>query len=139
MVFLGIVLAAAAVGVGVGVIAENSSPASLSLLGHQVPGVNTEARVFIAGMVVATFVIAGLALSSLTLLRSGRARRELRDLREEHQESISTLMIKNQQLQRELAHTRSGAGSAPSTGEVPVQPRQGRDREPASPFFDHSA
>jgi hypothetical protein len=139
MVFLGIVLAAAAVGVGIGVIAENASAASLSLFGHHVPGVNTESQVFIAGIVVATFVIAGLAVSSLTLRRSARARRELRDLREERQESLSTLAMKNQQLQRELTRIRSGVGGASSTGEVPVQPQQGRAREPVSPFFDHSA
>lgn len=139
MVFLGIVLAAAAVGVGVGVIAENSSSASLSVFGQNVPGVHTEAQVFIVGVIVATFVIAGIAVSSLSLLRSMRARRELRDLREERQESMSTLEMKNQQLQRELARARGGAGSAPVTGEMPVSPGQGRDREPASPFFDHSA
>lgn len=139
MVFLGIVLAAAAVGVGIGVIAENSSSASLGLFGHHVPGVNTEAQVFIAGLIVATFVIAGLGMSSLSLLRSARARRDLRDLREEREESMSTLVMKNQQLERELARARGGVGSAPSTGEVPVPPRQGRDREPVSPFFDHSA
>jgi hypothetical protein len=139
MVFLGIVMAAAAVGVGVGVIAENSSSASFSLFGHHVPGVNTEAQVFIAGLIVATFVIAGLAVSSLSLLRSIQARHELRDLREERQESMSTLVMKNQQLQRELAHARGDVGSAPLKGEVPDPPRQGRDRGPVSPFFDHSA
>jgi uncharacterized membrane protein YciS (DUF1049 family) len=138
VVFLGIVLAAAAVGVGIGVIAENSSSGSLSVFGQNVPGVHTEAQVFIVGLIVATLVIAGLAMSSLSLLRSARARRELRDLREEREESMSTLEMKNQQLQRELAHARRGAGSAPVTGERPVGPRQG-DREPASPFFDHSA
>jgi hypothetical protein len=139
MVFLGIVLATAAVVVGVGVITENSSSASLSVFGQHVPGVHTEARVFIAGVIVATFIIAGLAMSSLSLLRSMRARRELHDLREEREESMSALVKKNQQLQQELARTRSGAGSAPVTGEVPVSPEQGRDRQPASPFFDHSA
>lgn len=138
MVFLGIVLAAAAVGVGIGVIAENSSSASLSVFGQDVPGVHTEAQVFIVGLIVATLIIAGLALSSLSLLRSMRARRELHDLREERQESMSTLEMKNQQLQRELARTRNGAGSAPVRDEEPVWPRQS-DREPASPFFDHSS
>lgn len=138
MVFLGIVLAAAAVGVGIGVITENSSAASLGVFGHHVPGVHTEAQVFMAGLAVATLVIAGLAVSSLSLLRSMRARRELLDLREEREESMSTLEKKNQQLQRELARARGGVGSAPVTGEEPVWPRQ-RNQEPVSPFFDHSA
>lgn len=139
MVFLGIVLAAAAVAVGVGVITENSSSASLNVFGQHVPGIHTEAHVFIAGMIVATFVIAGLVVSSLSLLRSMRVRREFHDLREEREESMSTLAMQNQQLQQELARARGGAGSAPVTGEVPVSPRQGHDREPASPFFDQSA
>jgi len=137
MVILGIALAAVAVGVGIGVIAENSSSASLSVFGQDVPGVHTEARVFIFGLIVATLVIAGLAASSLSVVRSMRARRELRDLREEREESMSTLEMKNQQLQRELARARSGAGRAPAADEGPVWPRQS-DQEPASPFFDHS-
>ena len=136
MVFLGVVLAAAAVVVAIGLVAENSSAASLSLFGHQMPGVHTEARVIIVGMVVAGFVGAGLTVSSLSLLRSMRVRRELRDLRDERQESMSALQTKNQQLQRELARVRAGAGSAPVTGEVPVAPQRGRDRDPVSPFFD---
>jgi uncharacterized integral membrane protein len=139
MVFLGVVLAAAAVVVGIGLITENSSSASLSLFGHHVPGVHTEAQVVIVGMIVAAFVGVGLAMSSLSLLRSMRGRRELRDLREERQESMSTLQMKNQQLQQELARARAGAGSAPVTGEVPVAPQQGRHREPVSPFFDQHA
>jgi uncharacterized membrane-anchored protein len=112
VVFLGIVLAVAAVGVGIGVVAENSSSGSLSVFGQQVPGVHTEAQVFIVGLAVATLVIAGLLVSSLER--------------------------KNQQLQRELARARGGAPSAPATEEQPVWPRQS-EREPTSPFFDHTA
>lgn len=136
MVFLGVVLAAAAVVVAIGLIAENSSAASLSLFGHNVPGVHTEARVIIVGMIVAAFVGVGLAMSSLSLLRSMRVRRELRDLRDERQESMSALQMENQQLQRELARARADTGSAPVTGDVPVAPQRGRNREPVSPFFD---
>jgi hypothetical protein len=140
MVFLGIVLAAAAVAVAAGVIAENSSAGSLSVFSHHVPGVTTEARVFIAGVVVAAFVFAGLTLAALSLGRSLRVRRELQDLRDEREESMSTLERKNEQLQRELARARAGAaGSAPATGEVPVWPRESQERESASPFFDHPA
>ncbi|MGH3387720.1 MAG: hypothetical protein ACRDOO_02440 [Actinomadura sp.] len=139
MVILGIVLAAAAIGVSVGVFTENSSSAALTVFGQQVPGVHTQAQVFIAGMVVAMFVFTGLTVSSRSLLRSMRVRRELHDLREERAESMSTLEMKNQQLQRELTRARSDAGSAPSTGEVPVWPRKSPDREPDSPFFDRTA
>ena len=137
MVFLGIVLATAAVGLGIAVIAENSSAASLSVFGHHVPGVSTGGQVFIVGVIVATFCFVGLAMSSLSLGRSRRVRRELRDLREDREESMATLETKNQQLQQELARARGGSGNAPVTGEVPVWPRRRRDREPASPFFDH--
>lgn len=139
MVFLGIILAVAAVAVGVGIVAENSSSASLSIFGHPVPGVHTGAEVFIVGGIVATFVIVGLAISWLSLLRSIRVRRELHDLRDDREESMSELVAKNRQLQQELARARGTAGSAPKTGQVPVTPQQGRTREPASPFFDHSA
>jgi lysylphosphatidylglycerol synthetase-like protein (DUF2156 family) len=139
MVFLGIVLAAAAVAAGVGVIAENTSSASLSVFNHHVPGVNSEAQVFIAGMFVATVVMVGLTLSWLSLMRSMRIRRELHDLQEEREEAMSTLVTKNQQLQRDLARVRGNSGSAPETGDVPVASQQGRDRGSASPFFDHSA
>jgi hypothetical protein len=125
MVFLGIVLAAAAVAVGAGVVTANSSSASLTLFGRHVPGVHTEAEIFIGGMIVATLVIAGFALSSLSLARSTRARREFHDLREEREESMSTLVRKNQQLQQELTRIRSGAHSAPVTHEVPVYPPAG--------------
>ncbi|WP_433179562.1 hypothetical protein [Actinoallomurus sp. CA-150999] len=138
MVFLGIVLAAAAVAVGVGIVTENSSSASLSIFGHHVPGVHTGAQVFIVGGIVSAFVVVGLAVSLLSLLRSMRVRRELHDLRDEREESMSALVTKNQQLERELARTRSGAGSASAAGQVPVTAQQGRVTEPASQFFDQS-
>jgi hypothetical protein len=115
VVFLGIVLAAAAVAAGAGVITANSSSASLNAFGQHVPGVHTESEVFIAGIIVATFVIAGLGLAWLSLLRSSRARREFRDLRDEREESLSALVRRNQQLREELARARSGAQSAPTT------------------------
>ena len=119
MVVLGIILAAAAVGIGVGVVAENSSVASLSVFGQQVPGVNTQAQVFIAGVIVAMFFMVGMTISALSLGRSMRVRRELRYLREEHRESLTELEMEKQQLQRELARVRNGSGSAaggPPTG-----------------------
>lgn len=122
MVFLGLVLAAAAVAAGAGVITANSSPASLTAFGRNVPGVHTEAEVFIGGMILATVFVVGLGFASLSLLRAARARREFRDLRDEREESMSALVRKNHQLQQELARARSGAPSAPTATEVPVYP-----------------
>lgn len=139
MVFLGVVVAIAAVVVGIEVIVQNSSPASLSLFGHHVPGVQTEAHVIIVGMIVALFAGGGFMMSLAALLRTARARRELHDLREEREESLATLQLKNQQLERELALARGGARRAPVTEQVPVSPNWERDREPASPFFDNPA
>lgn len=122
MVFLGLVLAAAAVAVGAGVITANSSSASLTAFGRHVPGIHTETEVFIAGMLVATVFVLGLGFASLSLMRAARARREFRDLREEREESMSALVRRNQQLQRDLANARSAAQSAPTATEVPVYP-----------------
>lgn len=159
MVFVGVIVAVAAVVAGIEVIAQNSSSASLSFFGYHVPGVHTESQVFIVGIVVAFFAGGGLAVSWLSLLRKMRVRRELQDLREDRQETMASLERKNQQLERELARVRGGAPSAPVTGEVPVSPRPRRetpaspgtrrdvpvssaprrDREPVSPFFDNPA
>lgn len=137
MVFLGIVVAVAAVAAGAGVIAGSSSPASLGVFGQHLPGVHTGAQAFILGAVAATLVIAGLAVSWLSLLRSLRVRRELGDLRDEREEAVSALMARNEQLARELSHARAGADGAPVPG--PHTSPQQHDPEPASPFFDHSA
>lgn len=143
MVFLGIVLAAIAVAVAAGIVAENSSSASLRILGHDLPGVHTGAQVFLVGCVVATFVIVGLGVSWLALMRSLRLRRELRDLRDDQEESMSALVLKNEQLQRELARSRAGVGAdavgAPTGAPMPASPQRGRGAEPDSPFFDGSA
>lgn len=122
MVFLGLVLAAAAVAAGAGIITVNSSPASLTAFGRHVPGVHTEAEVFIGGILVAAVFVVGLGFASLSLLRAARARREFRDLREEREESMSALVRKNHQLQQELARVRGSAQSVPTTTEVPVYP-----------------
>ncbi|MFL6053512.1 MAG: hypothetical protein ACJ72W_11425 [Actinoallomurus sp.] len=140
MVILGIVLAAAAVGVGIGVIAENSSSASIGLFGQHVPGVQTEGQVFAAGVLVAFVFMLGLGLSFLTLNRSLRVRRELRDLRDEHRDSISTLEMEKQQLQRELARARSTAGGATSTAVTADDVRIAGRKAPeqVSSFFDRT-
>lgn len=133
MVLLGIILAGAAVAVVVGIIADNSAPASLSVFGQHVPGVTSEAQVFVAGVIITIFIVIGLAISSLALGRSMRVHRELRELREEHEESLTALEMERQQFQRELARVRGarGAGDVPGAGPQP--------RDPVSPFFDQSA
>ncbi len=137
MIFLGVLVAAVAVAVGIGIVAENTAPATMSVYGHHVPGVTSEAQVFVAGVVVAIFLVIGLAISTLAMGRSMRVRREIRDLRDEHQESLSALELEKQQLQRELARHRR---TAPTTGETPPQPRPHtaarRPGDPVSPFFD---
>lgn len=139
MVLLGIILAGAAVAVVVGVVAENSAPASLSVFGQHVPGVTSEGQVFVAGVIITIFFVIGLAISSLALGRSMRVHRELRELREEHEESLSTMEYERQQFQRELARARGGRSPQTQT-DVPVAGQPGRgDRDPVSPFFDQSA
>jgi hypothetical protein len=139
VVLLGIVLAGVAVSVVVSIIAENSAPATLTVFGQHIPGVTSEAQVFVAGVIVTIFFVIGLAISSLSLGRSMRVRRELRELREEHEESLSTLEMERQQFQRELARARSTRGGAPVGGDVPVAGQHSRDRDAVSPFFDQSA
>jgi lysylphosphatidylglycerol synthetase-like protein (DUF2156 family) len=136
MILLGILLAGAAVCVAVGIVADNSAPATLSVFGQHVPGVTSEAQVFVAGIIVSIFFVIGLAIASLALGRSMRVRQELRDLREEREESLTALELERQQLQRELARAR-GTHRAQTTGDVPVGGHPPRD--PVSPFFDQSA
>lgn len=135
MVFLGVIVAVVAVVAGIELFVQNSSSASLSFFGHHIPGVHTEAQVLIVGAVVAFLVFVGFAMSVTALLRNLRVRRELHDLRDERQESIATLEMKNQQLQRELTRLRGG----PATDEAQVAPDPRFEREPVSPFFDHPA
>ncbi|GAB2802324.1 hypothetical protein GCM10027176_03560 [Actinoallomurus bryophytorum] len=137
MILLGIVLAGAAVCVAVGIIADNTAPATLTVFGQHVPGVSSEAQVFVAGVIVAIFFVMGLAISSLALGRSMRVRQELRDLREEREESLTALELERQQLQRELARARGN--QRPTTADIPVAGHRKRDQDPVSPFFDQSA
>jgi hypothetical protein len=148
MVFLGILVAAAAVGAGVGIVAENSAAASLSVFGRHIPGVSTQAHVFILGVLVALVFVVGLTIATLSLGRSVRVRRELRDLREEHRESMTELELEKRQLERELARARTTADAPrpgprpngmptagpPSRGGIPhTRPNAIR---PDSPFFE---
>lgn len=133
MLLLGILLAGVAVSVVVGIVAENSAPATLSVFGQHVSGVTSAAQIFVAGVIVTIFFVIGLTISALSMGRSMRVRRELRELREEHKESLSTIELERQQFQRELARARGGR-SIQTSGDVPVAGHQSRDA--VSGFFD---
>lgn len=137
MILLGVLLAGAAVCVAVGIVADNSAPATLSVFGQHVPGVTSQGQVFVAGVLVSIFFVIGLAIASLAMGRSMRVRRELRDLREEHAESLSALEMERQQLQREIARARNNSRTAQTTNDMPVAGH--RRRDPVAPFFDQSA
>ena len=118
MIFLGLVLAAVAAVTGVAVILDNPGTTDLTAFGETVPGVTSQWQVFLAGASVATVFITGITLAALGLGRAIRIRRELRDLRDEHEESMTTMEMEKRQLQRELARARREAG----TGPIPQQP-----------------
>jgi hypothetical protein len=149
MIFLGLVIAAAAVGVGVGVVLDNTTNAQLTFLGHAVPGVNSMWHVFLVGVVVAVVFMSGMIVSVLGIGRAVRVRRELRDLRDEHEESLTTLEMEKRHLQRELARARQQS-PAPASAPPPVparthaqasvpQPGSPGSKVSTSPFFDPSS
>jgi hypothetical protein len=106
MVFLGLLLAAVAVTVGAVIVLDNSDAAELTIFGEAIPGVTSLWNVFLAGAVVAIILMTGLMLAFFGIGRSVRTRRELRFLREEHEESITSLEMEKRQLQRELERAR---------------------------------
>lgn len=122
MIFLGLVVAAAAVAVGVGVVLDNTGPAELTVYGQTVSGLSTQWQLFLAGAAVAIVFMAGMTIMTLGMGRSIRKHRELRDLRYEHTETMTTLEMEKRQLQRELARARQesgGNGSLHSQGYAP--------------------
>lgn len=145
MVFLGFLLVAAAAVVGAGVVLDNTDPAHLVAFGQSVPGVGNEWQVFLAGAGVAVVFVVGMMLTVMGVGRRVRARRDLRYLREEHEESMTTLEMEKRRLQRELASVRRGGGprvdGPPSGGAAPrpvapAVPAAPRSQIPAtSPFF----
>jgi uncharacterized membrane protein len=163
MIFLGLVVAAAAVGVGVGVVLDNTTSAQLTFFGHAVPGVTSTWHIFLTGAVLAVVFMAGVIVIALGIGRAVRVRRELRDLRDEHEESLTTLEMEKRHLQRELARARQQPpgqthaqipaqpqpqpqAQAPARGQAqaPVQaslPQRGArgSKVSSSPFFDPSS
>ncbi|WP_242882504.1 hypothetical protein [Actinomadura litoris] len=125
MVFLGFLLVAAALVVAVGVVLDNTGPVHLTLFGETVPGVDDQWQVFLAGAAVALVFLAGAMLTFLGAGRVMRTRRDLRYLREEHEESLSTLEMEKRQLQRELARIRQSAAAAQPAAAQPAAPETG--------------
>ncbi|XRQ07023.1 hypothetical protein ACN3XK_62580 [Actinomadura welshii] len=110
MIFLGLVVALAAVVVGVAVVLGNTGAAEMTVFGDAVPGVTEQWHIFMAGAVVAIVCMAGLVIAALGFRRAMNMRRELRDLRDEHEESLQTLEIERRRLQQALAQARRGGG-----------------------------
>ncbi|WP_141579889.1 hypothetical protein [Actinomadura sp. WMMA1423] len=118
MIFLGVLVALAAGAVGVAVVLDNAGPARLTLFGDQVPGITSQWQVFMAGAVVAIVFTAGMMIATLGFRRAMNMRRELRDLRDEHEESLHTLEMERRRLQQALAQARRGMDDQAS---VPAQ------------------
>lgn len=118
MIFLGLLVALAAGAVGVAVVLDDPGAARLTVFGEEVPGVTSQWHVFMAGAVVAIVFMAGMMVASLGLRRSMNMRRELRDLRDEHEESLQTLEMERRRLQQALAQARRGMDDQAS---VPAQ------------------
>ncbi len=87
MIFLGLIVALAAVVVGVAVVLDNSGNAQMSVFGDEIPGITQQWHVFMVGAVVAIVFMVGVTVATLGFRRAMNMRRELRDLRDEHEES----------------------------------------------------
>lgn len=131
MVFLGLALAVAAAVFGVGIAMENTGSAELVVFGETVPGVTNVWQVFFAGAAVAVVFVLGLVFTFVGMGRMVRARRDLRYLREEHEESLTTLELEKRELQRELARIRQAGGAPrPQRSDAAAQRRGGPSRAP---------
>jgi hypothetical protein len=118
MIFLGLIVALAAVAVGVAVVLDNTGTAQMTVFGDEIPGVTAQWHVFMAGAVVAIVFMAGVMVATLGFRRAMNMRRELRDLRDEHEESLQTLEMERRKLQQALAQARRGMDDQPP---VPAQ------------------
>ncbi|MGI8334983.1 hypothetical protein ACRYCC_33940 [Actinomadura scrupuli] len=113
MIFLGLMVAALATVAAVGVILDSTAPASLSVFGETVPGINSQWQIFSAGVVLAIVFMTGIMIAFFGIGRAFRVRQELRELRDEHEQSMHTLEMEKRRLQRALEHARSGNGGPP--------------------------
>ncbi|WP_433331551.1 hypothetical protein [Spirillospora sp. CA-294931] len=141
MVFLGLILIGAAVACGIGVALDGTAPAELVVFGEKIPGVTQQWHVFSAGAVVAVVFILGAMLTFLGAGRTLRARRDLKYLREEHAESLTTLEMEKRRLQQELARVRQNQSQPQGTAQPVARHAATASRPQAtagSPFFDRA-
>ncbi|TMQ87392.1 hypothetical protein ETD83_39890 [Actinomadura soli] len=108
MIILGLIVILAALAVSVAVVLDNSGDAQLTVFGDEIPGITDQWHVFMAGAVVAIVFMVGVMIVALGLKRAIGMRRELRDLRDEHEESLQTLEMERRKLQQALAQARRG-------------------------------
>ncbi|MFG2087147.1 hypothetical protein [Spirillospora sp. NPDC048824] len=118
MIILGLIVALAAIVAAVVVVLDNTGAAEMTMFGDAVPGITEQWHVFMAGAVVAIVFMAGMVVAALGFKRAVGMRRELRDLRDEHEESLQTLEMERRKLQQALAQARRGGHDQPS---VPAQ------------------
>ncbi|MEU8124533.1 hypothetical protein AB0C21_37970 [Spirillospora sp. NPDC049024] len=151
MVFVGFLLVAAAIAVGAGVVMDNTGPANLVVFGQTVPGLESEWQLFLSGAGVSLVFLVGMTLTFKGAARRIRTRRDLRDLREEHEESLTTLEMEKRRLERELARVRQSSprrdaarqGAPRETAVQGVRVAGGRSGSGSqvaatSPFFDRA-
>ncbi|GAA2119258.1 hypothetical protein [Actinomadura napierensis] len=133
MAFIGLLLLAAAAIVAAGVVLDNTDPSHITAFGQAIPGIHNEWQVFLAGAAVAVVLVVGLMLTFVGAGRLLRARRDLRYLREEHEESLTTLEMEKRRLQQELARARQNGPAAgrPSSGPTPAPAAPPLPRQPA--------
>ncbi|MCW2914881.1 MAG: hypothetical protein JWN52_2949 [Actinomycetia bacterium] len=110
MIFIGLMVAALALTVAVGIVLENTSPTSLTVFGKAIPGLTSQWQVFAAGAAMAIVFMAGMVIVFFGIGRAFRRRQELRDLRDEREQSVHTLEMEKRRLQRALEHARSANG-----------------------------
>ncbi|WP_067832374.1 hypothetical protein [Actinomadura kijaniata] len=123
LLFVGLVLAVAAVAAAVGVVMANSAPTTLTVFGEAVPGVAHQWQVFLAGGAVATVFIVGMMVTFIGAGRTIRARRDLKEMRAKHEKSLTTLEMEKRQLQQELARVRRSQAAAPAPVPAPTPGR----------------
>ncbi|MFG2018335.1 hypothetical protein [Actinomadura geliboluensis] len=118
MIILGLIVALAAAAASVAVVLDNTGDARLAVFGDEIPGITQQWHIFMAGAVVAIVFMAGMMVATLGFRRAMNVRRELRDLRDEHEESLQTLELERRKLQQALAQARRGMDDQPP---VPAQ------------------
>jgi uncharacterized membrane protein YgaE (UPF0421/DUF939 family) len=122
LIFLGLLVAALAMATAVGVVLDNTSPASLTVFHQAIPGVTSQWQVFVAGATVAIIFMAGMMIAFFGIGRAFRLRQEIRDLRDEHEQSMHTMEMEKRRLQRALEHARSENGAPPHLPSHPAVP-----------------